>query len=89
MKLELLRYTDQTALIIYSSIIFVHALNHRYLLFRYRARWMLRQDVENSILFDEILVTFNCWTLHYDEGIHFVYNAGSSPAELYKVRHVS
>jgi hypothetical protein len=33
-KLELLRCTDQTALIIYSSITFVHALNRRYLLFR-------------------------------------------------------
>jgi hypothetical protein len=33
-KLELLRYTDQTALIIYSYITFVHALNQRYLLFR-------------------------------------------------------
>jgi hypothetical protein len=50
---------------------------------------MLREDVENSILFDEILVTFNCWTLHYNGGILFVYNAGGSPAELYRVRHIS
>ena len=47
--------------------------------YKFRARWMSRQDVENLILFGEILVTFNCWTLHDDEGIHFVYDAGGSP----------
>ncbi len=50
---------------------------------------MLRQDVENLILFDEILVTFNCWALHYDEGIHSVYNASGSPAKPFKGAHVS
>ena len=56
---------------------------------KFRARWISRQDIENLILFDEILVAFNYWTLHDDEGIHFVYDTGGSPAELCKGRHVS
>jgi hypothetical protein len=63
-KLELLRYTCQTALIIYSSITFVHALNHRYLLLRQSHAQTASQPLKYPHLDDNVSRSITYIVLH-------------------------